>query len=99
MLCPERARLLIEYRDAVHRYSERVTGLVELAGLELNAGMELLRRKVRETWDASERARVALIRHEGNHFCDRPDFFPPPANVEPVPALRIVGLRNRSRRQ
>jgi RNase P subunit RPR2 len=76
MTCPERARLLIDYRDAVHRYSERVHDLVQTIGLEVNADTELLRRKVREAWDASEQARVALARHEGSHFCDRPGFEP-----------------------
>lgn len=74
MVCPQRARLLIDYREAVHRYSESVRDLVEMIGLELHGDSDLLRRRVRETWDASERARVALARHEGSNFCDRSDF-------------------------
>lgn len=73
-MCPVRARLLIDYRDAVHRYSESVRNLVEMIGLEVNTDSEALRRRAREAWDASEKARVALVRHEGNHFCDRSDF-------------------------
>lgn len=86
MVCPECARLLLEYRDAVYHYSQRVTDLVELVALDLGDDMELLRRKAREAWDASERARTALVRHEGNHFCDRADFTPPQSNHEEVPA-------------
>lgn len=36
MLCPERARLLIDYRDAVHQYSERVHDLMEAIGLDIS---------------------------------------------------------------
>jgi hypothetical protein len=79
VICPERARLLSDYREAVHRYSARVTELVELVGLDLNTDVELLRRRAREAWDASEQARVALSRHEGSHFCHQPDFGPTPA--------------------
>lgn len=74
MLCQERARLLIDYRNAVHGYSERVHNLVEAIGLGINAPEEPLRRKIREAWDAAENARLALARHEANHLCDRPDF-------------------------
>jgi hypothetical protein len=73
MVCPERARLLIGYRDAVRRYSETVQDLVDLM-MEASSDSELLRRRAREAWDASEKARVALTRHEGNHFCDRGGF-------------------------
>jgi len=73
MICPERARLLIDYRDAVHRYSETVRDLVEAIGLGIG-DYESLRRLVKESWDAAERARVTLARHEANHFCDRRDF-------------------------
>ncbi len=81
MVCPERARLLIDYRDAVHRYSDRVQDLVEMIGLDINADAELLRRRVREAWDASEKARVSLARHEGGHFCDRSDFNAAPSRA------------------
>lgn len=76
MLCPERVRLLVDYRDAVHRYFESVHDLVEMIGFEIDADVEPLRRKVRESWDSSEKARMTLARHEGNHFCDRRDFKP-----------------------
>jgi len=74
MLCEERTRLLIDHRDAVHGYSERVHDLVEAIGSGINTPEEPLRRKVREAWDAAEKARLALARHEANHFCDRSDF-------------------------
>ena len=74
MLCPERARLLIDYRDAVHRYSERVHDLVDTIGLEIKDDVQLLRRRVKEAWDATEKARMAVHRHEADHSCDRVDF-------------------------
>jgi hypothetical protein len=75
MLCSERARLLIDYRDAVHRYSERVQDLVEMVGLEMNADTRPLRRRVREAWETAEQMRNLLQRHEANHFCDRTEFI------------------------
>jgi len=80
MVCPERVRLLNNYRDAVHRYSESVRDLVELIALDMSTDQELFRRRAREAWDISEKARVALARHEGSHFCDRSDF----ADLTPV---------------
>jgi RNase P subunit RPR2 len=79
MICPERQRLLIDYRDAAHRYSEAVSMLVELIGLELNADMELLRRNCRRASEITEQARTALHRHEADHFCDRSDFVSEPS--------------------
>ncbi len=77
MVCPERSRLLINYRDAVHHYSECVHDLVEMIALEIvGTDTDMLRRRVREAWDASEKARVSVARHEANHFCDRDDFKP-----------------------
>lgn len=76
MICSERQRLLIDYRDATHRYSEAVCKLVEMIGLELTADFDLLRRNCRSELDAAEQARLALHRHEANHFCDRRDFVP-----------------------
>jgi hypothetical protein len=76
LICPERQRLLIDYRDAAFRYSEAVCKFVEMIGLELNADLELLRRNCRSTAATVEQARLALHRHEANHFCDRLDFLP-----------------------
>ena len=75
MLCPERERLLVDYRDTLHSYSERVRDLVEMVGLGINADMDLLRRKVRDAHERAEKARMSLHRHEADHFCDRLDFF------------------------
>lgn len=69
-MCPERMKLLIDYRDATHRYAESVRDLAELVGLELNDDMEMVRRACRGAWQKAEEARVALVRHEGSHFCD-----------------------------
>jgi hypothetical protein len=76
VICPERQRLLIDYRDATYRYSEAVCKLVEMIGLEVNADLDLLRRNSRRALDAAEQARLVLLRHEADHFCDRRDFAP-----------------------
>jgi hypothetical protein len=34
----------------------------------------LLRRSCRLGWDAAEKARLALFRHETDHSCNRSDF-------------------------
>ena len=70
MVCQERARLLGEYKLAVRSYSESVAKFVDLARVGYNNDVELLRRACRNAWDTAEKARVALSRHEGNHFCD-----------------------------
>lgn len=74
MVCPQRTRLLIDYWD-VHRYSESVRDLVEMTGLELNTDSDLLRRRVREAWEASEKAPLALTRHEGSRFVTEATFL------------------------
>jgi hypothetical protein len=68
LLCPERAPLLIYYRDAVRRDSECVHDLVEAIRLEIYANIEFLRRRVREAWDAAEQARLALTRTKAITF-------------------------------
>lgn len=64
-------RLLIDYREATHKYAESVRDLTESAALVLGDDVELLRRACWKAWEQAERARVALVRHEGNHFCDQ----------------------------
>lgn len=71
MICPERLRLLIDYRDAAHRYSEAVRDLVEMVGLGLDGDIDLFRGGCSKIWHQTEQARLALARHEANHFCDR----------------------------
>jgi hypothetical protein len=73
-MCAERQRLLIDYRDAVHLYSERVHDWVESMALSLNADVHLLRVRCAEAWQRAEKARTSLYRHEADHLCDRPDF-------------------------
>jgi len=76
VICPQRQRLLVNYRDTTHRYSEAVRDLVEMVGLGVAADFDLLRRNCRRTLDTAEQARLALNRHEADHFCDRDDFIP-----------------------
>ena len=68
-MCSERMRLLIDYRDATHKYAESVRHLTELVRLDLNDDLEMVRRACRGAWQKAEEARVALVRHEGSHFC------------------------------
>lgn len=62
-------------------YSQNVDELVEWIAFEIEADAEPLRRKVRESWDTAEQARVTLSRHEANHFCDLGDFQPSKTDV------------------
>jgi len=73
MLCEERSRLLIDYRDATRDYAERVRDFVERINLSLD---DLYQARVRcaESWERSEKARISLARHERTHSCDRVDF-------------------------
>jgi hypothetical protein len=80
MLCPERQRLLINHRDTVQEYAGHVRDFVERVGLEVGES-QLLRIRCAEAWERAEKARVALSRHEANHFCDRPDFMREPVKT------------------
>lgn len=69
-------RLLIDYRNACHKYAESVHDLTESVALGFDAEINALRRACRTTWENVERARLALAHHEANHGCDRPGFVP-----------------------
>lgn len=73
VICPERKRLLTEYRDAVHNHYEAVRTLVDCITAALGSDVDLIRRNCRARLEQAEQARLALYRHEANHFCDR--FF------------------------
>ncbi len=73
-MCSERCNLLSEYSETARVYADSVHKMTELIGLGLSSEIDLLRRSCRSAWDAAERARLALSRHEANHGCDRPDF-------------------------
>ena len=70
MLCTERGRRLDEYKNAVRYYSECVSRFADVAAeFGSNTEVELLHRLSLQAWNAAERARVALARHENEHFC------------------------------
>lgn len=50
--------------------------MAELLGEGVEWELDSLRRACRSAWEAAEKARLALSRHESNHFCDRTDFVP-----------------------
>lgn len=74
LMCSERRILLSEYSETTRAYADSVRKFTDLAGLALGSDADLLRRNCRSTWEAAERARLALSRHEVKHGCDRPDF-------------------------
>ena len=74
MMCQERLRLVNDYRDTTRAYADSVRKMTDLVGLGIETEVELLRRACRVAWDATERARLALYRHEVDHGCDRKDF-------------------------
>lgn len=66
--------LLSVYSETARAYADSVHEMTELVALGLFAEVDVVRRGCRSAWDAAERARLALSRHEVNHGCDRPDF-------------------------
>lgn len=74
MICQERLRLVADYRDTTRTYADLVGKITDLMDLGLESEIDVLRRSCRRVWDAAEKARLALARHEANHFCDRPDL-------------------------
>ena len=73
-MCQERIRLVADYRETARTYADSVRKMTDLVGLGIESEVDLLRRSCRLAWEASEKARVALFRHEANHGCDRKDF-------------------------
>jgi len=77
VICAVRLRLAIDHRDRTRVYSEAVRKLTDLLGYGLESEVSVLRRACRVEWEASEKARVTLARHEADHFCDRDGFVNP----------------------
>jgi hypothetical protein len=73
-MCVERFRLVTDYRETTRIYADSVREMTDLVGLGLEVEVELLRRACRMAWEAAEKARIALYRHEANHGCDRRAF-------------------------
>jgi hypothetical protein len=71
LICEVRVRLLRDYNDAVSNYSEKVREMVELAIAGRESESSAARRECRAAWDTAESSRIALSRHEADHFCDR----------------------------
>ena len=82
-MCSERLRLIVDYRDTTRTYADSVRILTDLVGLSVESDAELLRRACKRAWDAAERARMSLFRHEADHGCDRTDFRATPAGGSP----------------
>jgi hypothetical protein len=74
MLCVERQNLLSELGETTRVYADSVRKMTDLLGMGIEFEVSQLRRTCRTAWDAVERARLALYRHEANHGCDRADF-------------------------
>jgi hypothetical protein len=74
MMCQERIRLVADYRETTRAYADIVRKMTELVGLGIESEVDLLRRSCRWSWDAAEKARLALFRHEADHSCNRADF-------------------------
>ncbi|MGP0073079.1 MAG: hypothetical protein ACLPWF_14240 [Bryobacteraceae bacterium] len=74
MMCQERIRLVADYRETTRTYADSVRKMTDLVGLGIESEVDLLRRSCRLAWEAAEKARLSLFRHEANHGCDRRDF-------------------------
>jgi len=69
--CQERLRLLSDYSERARAYAKHVQELADLVSDGLHSEADVLRRRCRAAWDAVEKARIALYRHEADHQCDR----------------------------
>lgn len=78
-MCQERYRLVADYRETTRTYADFVRKMTDLVGLGIESEVDLLRRSCRMAWDAAEKARLALSRHEADHCCNRSDFRAPAA--------------------
>jgi hypothetical protein len=70
-ICPQRSRLLSDYRETAVKYADAVREMANLAGIGLHSEVSLMRRACRAAWEKAEKARMALFRHEADHQCDR----------------------------
>jgi len=77
VICPERLCLVADYRETTRNYSDQVRKLADLLHAGAACEIDVLRRACRTAWELAEKARLALARHEANHFCDRIDFIAP----------------------
>ena len=74
VVCQERIRLVADYRETTRIYADFVREMSDLVGLGPESEVDVLRGSCRLAWDAAERGRLALSRHEYNHTCNRSDF-------------------------
>jgi hypothetical protein len=74
MVCQDRIRLVADYRETTRTYADFVRKMTELVGLGIESEVDLLRRSCKMSWEAAEKARLALFRHEADHSCNRADF-------------------------
>ena len=70
MVCPERERLIDEYRNAVRYYWECVNEFARVACTDDHQDVQPLHSLRLKAWDSAERARVALARHESLDHCE-----------------------------
>jgi hypothetical protein len=73
-MCQERIRLVVDYRETTRTYADFVRKMTDLVGLGIESEVELLQRSCRQSWEAAEKARLALFRHEANHSVIDPTF-------------------------
>lgn len=69
MLCPERRRLLVAYRDAVFKYSAAAGALYNKGGAILGSDADVLMNACRTAAQQAERARLAIQTHVAEHCC------------------------------
>ena len=76
--CEQRLALVRDYHNSTKTYADSVAKLSELIHCGLDTETDLLHRMCRTAWEAAEKARMALFRHEANHGCNRRDFAAAP---------------------
>jgi hypothetical protein len=83
MMCQERIRLVADYRETTRTYADFVRKMTDLVGLGIESEVDLLQRSCKLAWEAAEKSRVALFRHEANHSCNRSDYHGSAATAGP----------------
>jgi|HubBroStandDraft_3_1064219.scaffolds.fasta_scaffold1677673_1 hypothetical protein len=69
-ICHDRSRLLRAYAEAASKYSARVRELADFVISQQEVRVNEARRICQTAWDALEKSRLALHRHEVEHGCD-----------------------------
>lgn len=67
--CQQRVRLMNDYHELLRIYADLIRESLDLMTHGFESEVKLLRQRCWTTWEATERARIAIYRHEADHDC------------------------------